>query len=274
MTVLIGLGAAFSWASVNVLLAPLSRRSSMPGLVCWLILINTVITGLGAVALEGSGGLPERGVGIAVCAGSIEAVGTLAWMRALRVGAVAIVSPIIGLEGGFAALLAIGFGASVTLIEGLGLAVAVVGGALTAVEGRAGTAAGAAWATLSAASFGTMFVLYAHTPPLGPLTTVAIAHTSALVVIAPLVIARRGAGLIRDDVPRLVTSGALDGCGFCLFAVAVARGPVAVASVSAAQFSTIGAILGVVLLRDRPRPHQYVGIAAAAIGTAVIGAYS
>jgi drug/metabolite transporter (DMT)-like permease len=274
VTVLIGLSAALCWASVNVLLSPLSRRFSMPGLVFWLLAFNMVITGTGAVVLEANDRVPVRGVAVAAAAGLIEVVGTLAWLRALRVGAVAIVSPIIGLEGGFASLIAIGFGADVTLAVAVGLTLAVAGGALTAAEGRTRTAAGAVWATVSAASFGTMFVLYAHTAPLGPLTTVAVAHASALVVIAPLVIARGGLRAARTDIVRLVVSGGLDGFGFCLFAIAVARGPVPVAAVCAAQFSTLGALLGIIWLRDRPRRHQYVGIAAAAIGTAVIGAYS
>ena len=43
-----------------------------------------------------------------------------------------------------------------------------------------------------------------------------------------------------------------------------------VAAVVAGQFSTLSAVVGIVLLRERLRPHQYVGIALAGAGTALL----
>ena len=42
------------------------------------------------------------------------------------------------------------------------------------------------------------------------------------------------------------------------------------AAVVAGQFSTLSAVAGIVLLHERLRPHQYVGIALAGIGTTVL----
>ncbi len=50
--------------------------------------------------------------------------------------------------------------------------------------------------------------------------------------------------------------------------LAADRGPVAVASVLAAQFATFGTLAGVVFLRERLHPRQWVGVAV------VIGAVS
>jgi drug/metabolite transporter (DMT)-like permease len=274
VTVLIGFGAAIAWGSVNLLMAPLSRSMPAVCLTFWLVVINLIVTGVAAVAFESDRAVSARGVAVAVVAGVFEVVGILAAVRALRVGSVAVVSPIIGLEGGFAALIAISFGESVTMIAAAALLLAVCGGVLTAAEGRAKTAAGAGWATIGAAAFGTTFVLYAHTTPVGPLTTVTVGHATAFVILAPLVIVRRQVGVPRANWRRLALAGTLNGAGFCLFSVAVARGPVAAASVAAAQFSTVAVALGVILLHERPKTHQYVGIAAAAIGTTLIGLFA
>jgi drug/metabolite transporter (DMT)-like permease len=45
---------------------------------------------------------------------------------------------------------------------------------------------------------------------------------------------------------------------------------VSVAAVVAGQFSTLSAVVGIVLLRERLRPHQYVGIVLAGAGTALL----
>ena len=58
---------------------------------------------------------------------------------------------------------------------------------------------------------------------------------------------------------RLLVLGALDAGAFVSYAYAAARGPVSVAAVVAGQFSTLSAIAGIVLLRERLTPHQYIG---------------
>jgi drug/metabolite transporter (DMT)-like permease len=45
---------------------------------------------------------------------------------------------------------------------------------------------------------------------------------------------------------------------------------VSVAAVVSGQFSTLSALLGIFLLRERLRPHQYAGIALAGVGTALL----
>ena len=65
---------------------------------------------------------------------------------------------------------------------------------------------------------------------------------------------------------RLLGLGALDAAAFVSYAYAASRGPVSVAAVVAGQFSTLSAVVGIVLLRERLRPHQYVGIRAGRLG--------
>jgi drug/metabolite transporter (DMT)-like permease len=64
--------------------------------------------------------------------------------------------------------------------------------------------------------------------------------------------------------------GAIDAGAFVSYAYAAARGPVSVAAVVVTQFSTLSAVVGIVLLRERLSPHQYVGIVLAGAGTTLL----
>ena len=57
-----------------------------------------------------------------------------------------------------------------------------------------------------------------------------------------------------------------------LYVAAADRGPVAVAGVLAAQFATVGAIAGVVILKERLRGRQWVGIVLVIVAVTLIAA--
>jgi drug/metabolite transporter (DMT)-like permease len=69
---------------------------------------------------------------------------------------------------------------------------------------------------------------------------------------------------------RLLGLGAIDAAAFVSYSYAASRGPVSVAAVVAGQFSTLSAIAGIVLMRERLTPHQYIGIALAGAGTTLL----
>ena len=69
---------------------------------------------------------------------------------------------------------------------------------------------------------------------------------------------------------RLLGLGAIDAAAFVSYSYAASRGPVSVAAVVAGQFSTLSAVAGIVLMRERLTPHQYIGIALAGAGTTLL----
>lgn len=271
MTVALSLIAAVAWTMVNYWLVPVSR-SVDPYVASLLILVgNGLCTIPLALALDGVPGSGQVGpLAYAVIAGVLEVAGFLLFFRALHDGDLAVVAPIMGLEGGIAALLVFAFGERVGGVVGLGLAIALAGGCLAASAGARRTAAGALPAAGAAVCFGAMFALYAAAEDLGPVSVVAGGRLSALTILCVLV-ARRGVRLPRRAaLTRLLAIGVLDATAFVSYAYAAARGPVSVAAVIAGQFSTLSAVAGIVLLRERLRPHQYVGIALAGFGTALL----
>jgi drug/metabolite transporter (DMT)-like permease len=271
MTVALSLLTAIAWTAVNYWLVPLSRTVD-PYLASLLMLAgNGLCTIPLALALDG---VPDRGdlgpLGFAVLAGVLEVGGFVRVFRALERGDLAVVAPIIGLEGGIAALSVFAFGERVSILVGLGLAISLGGGCLAAAQGKRRTAAGAIPAFGAALCFGLMFALYAAAEDLGPVTIVASGRLSALTLLCALVAWRRPPLPSRAVSSRLLALGALDAGAFVAYAYAAARGPVSVAAVVAGQFSTLSAVVGIVLLRERLTPYQYVGIALAGAGTTLL----
>ena len=271
MTVALSLIAAFAWTMANYWLVPVSR-SVDPYVASLVILVgNGLCTIPLGLALDGVPRSGELGpLGYAVLAGVLEVGGFLFFFRALERGDLAVVAPIIGLEGGIAALAVFAFGERVGALVALGLAIALLGGCLSAAAGGRRTAAGALPAAGAAVCFGAMFALYAAAQELGPVSVVAAGRLSALTLLTALVLWRRAPFPSRPVRWRLLGLGVVDATAFVAYSWAASRGPVSVAAVVAGQFSTLSAVVGIVLLRERLRPHQYVGIALASAGTALL----
>jgi uncharacterized membrane protein len=271
MTVALSLIAAVAWTMANYWLVPLSR-SVDPYVASLLILVgNGLCTIPLGLALDGLPSSDKLGpLGYALAAGVLEVCGFLFFFRALQKGDLAVVAPIIGLEGGIAALTVFAFGERVSAIVVLGLAIALLGGCLAASAGGRRTAAGALPAAGAAVCFGAMFALYAAAEDLGPVSVVGAGRLSALALLGILVLWRRVPLPGRAVNVRLLWLGVLDATAFVCYSYAASRGPVSVAAVVAGQFSTLSAVVGIVLLRERLQPHQYVGIALAGIGTALL----
>jgi drug/metabolite transporter (DMT)-like permease len=271
MTVALSLVAAFVWTLLNYKLVPLTRTAD-PYMASLVMLVgNGILTVPLALALDGVPGRSDLGpFALATLAGIFEVGGFLCFFRALERGELAVVAPIIGLEGGIAAIAVFAFGERVGALVIAGLVIALAGGCLAASAGGRRTVAGAASAFGAAICFGVMFALYAGADELGPVSVVAAGRFSALSLLGALVLWRRVRLPSRAVTRRLLALGALDAVAFVAYAVAADRGPVSVAAVVAGQFSTLSAVTGIVLLRERLRPHQYIGIALAGAGTTLL----
>src|SRR6478752_6710461 len=243
MTVALSLIAAVAWTMANYWLVPLSR-SVDPYVASLLILVgNGLCTIPLGLALDGFPSSSLLGpLGYALAAGVLEVCGFLFFFRALQRGDLAVVAPIIGLEGGIAALTVFAFGERVSAMVVLGLAIALLGGCLAPSAG-------------AAVCFGSMFALYAAAEDLGPVSVVGAGRLSALALLGALVLWRRVPLPARAVKVRLLWLGVLDATAFVCYSYAAARGPVSVAAVVAGQFSTLSAVVGIVLLRERLRVH-------------------
>ena len=273
MTVVLGLGAAGAWAVVNLWVVALSRRNDVAVTTLAVLATSTVVTLPLALAVAGvPDGEAWSHAPAAAAAGLLELAGFGCYILAIRRGSLAVVAPLVGLEGGIAALVAIAGGERVGAAVIAGILLAVVGTSLSCAERGERRATGAGWAILAGGVFGLMFVMYGLTDPLEPFTAVTIGRLCALIVLVPIVLLRPATGLARTDLWRLAAVGAVDAVAFGAFVAAADRGPVSVASVCGAQFATISVVLSVLVLRERPARVQIAGIVLTLAGTTLLAA--
>jgi len=275
VTIVSGLLSSLSYATSDMLSQKVTRYMSTLRVVFWVLLVGVVLVLPPMLILDGlpSGGDEWRSALVAAVAGVFYVGAYFTLLAGLRVGDLSLVTALSSLQGAFVAAFAIVGGEHVTAAVAIGLVLAVLGGTLAAVQGRAQTTAGAGWALLSGLLFGVVIVLYDHAQALTWLQVTTVSRTASLAAILPFVFAA-GAGVW---VPRplgrvLVAAGALEVLGLVLVNVSVAVGPLAVAGVMVSQFATFGLLLGILVLRERPRPHQVVGVACTIVAVSILSA--
>ena len=272
MAVLLGLLTAVAWAFANVFTQRASRIERSPVLIMfWVLAICTVaVLPVALVVDGGEGPWTPRALAWPIAAGVCANVGFFLLLRALRSGNLSVVAPIIALEGGVATLISIGLGERPTPLTGALLLVAVVGTVLVSLEPGRRTAAGALPA-LAASVVYAVALIGLGMSELPELTTVAVTRLTSVLLVLPvfLIAVRRLPD--RAATGSIAGCGLLDGVGFVAFAFAAAAGPLSVASVTATQWGTVAALIGIIALRERLHPNQYVGIVVTLAAVTALG---
>ena len=274
VTILSGLLSSLSYATSDMLSQKIARYVSTLRVAFWVLLVGVVLVVPPTLVSDGlpSGGDQWRSALIAAIAGVFYVGAYFSLLAGLRAGDLSLVTALSSLQGAFVAAFAIVVGGEqVSAVVAIGLVLAVLGGTLAAVQGRAQTTAGAGWALLSGVLFSVVIVLYDHAQALSWLQITTVSRTASLVTIVPFVLAA-GAGVwVPKPLGRaLVAAGALEVLGLVLVNVSVAVGPLAVAGVMVSQFATFGLLLGMLVLRERPRPHQLVGVACTIVAVSIL----
>jgi drug/metabolite transporter (DMT)-like permease len=239
----------------------------LPVLV-WSLAVGTVAT-VPAVAVAGAPHLTARGIGLAVAAAAVTVPAYLTAFTAFQTCPVSIVTPILSCEGAAAAVITVIFGERLDTALALWLVVAVIGVVLVGMSGgeRQGAhARGVAFVCVAAVIWGVVLALGAPVSrQLGVWWGFFLVRLLALAFVLVLALATRRARALRPALRRepwrIATWGLSDTGAYLSFYLAAHQGPVAVASVLAAQFALFGALSGVVLLGERLRAHQWLGIA-------------
>ncbi len=261
VTVLLGLASAVCWGAPDLWLAQAARKLGAFPVVFGATLIGLLAVAPIAAFVDLPDEWPLEGVLLAVALGPVTVIGYMIGFTAFRSGAVSVVAPIIACEGGIAALFAIAGGERVGGVVAVFLPVAVVGVMLAAM-GSGGGRAAVVPAVVAAVIWGAVLALSAPVVnDLGAFWAFMLIRSSALLVMIPFALRTGAARAWLDDRRRVVAWGLGDAAGYLLFAYAVDRGPVSVASVLVAQFATVAVIVGMVFGGERLLPRQLVGIA-------------
>ena len=279
-----GLGAALSWAIATLASSRSSRMIGAASVLGWVMAVGLVVAIGPALLVRPITFGPPEVVGLIVL-GLSHNTGLLLAYRALTIGQVSIVAPIVATEGALAALLSVALGESLAISTAVILAVIAVGVVLAAAERpRAEDAAGAradprlarraALLAISAAvAFSVGLVLSGRMGAAGmpPAWVIVASRTVGVLIIVMPLLALRRFRISRPAVPLVVLSGVLEAAGSGLYVVGASHG-VAVAAVLSSQFAAIAAIGGFLLFRERLQRLQLVGVVTIAAGITILAA--
>ena len=207
-------------------------------------------------------------------------LGLLLAYRALRIGKVGVVAPVLSTQGAVAALIAVAAGESIAPGAAAALGVVAAGIFLTAAtpatpatksEDQRGQPAALVFAAISALCFGTNLYI---TGKLGGQLPVAWVLLPARVltvaaVAAPLAATSR-LRITRRALPLVVAGGICEVAGFSLFTVSARHG-IAVTAVLASSFPALSALAAYVLFREKLGRLQIAGAATIVIGVLLLG---
>lgn len=272
LTILSGLLTSLSYATSDMFSQRVTRETRPLTQMLWVLGTGVVI--IVPVALVISG-LPDdgewRGAGLAVLAGALYFVALFCLLRGLQVGDLGLVSALTSLQGAYVAVVVVILGTPVTPLLGFALALSVFGAILTSFEGRARSARGAPWALVAGALFAGVMLCYAY-GDIDWLSQTAISRTVSFAITLPVALLTGGVAVPKAFRVRSVGAGVLELGGLLLLTITFALGPPTVAGVTTTQFGTFAVILGFLVLRERPRPNQWVGIVCTIAGVSLLAA--
>ena len=199
--------------------------------------------------------------------------GALLYALALQYGQLSIVSPVVSAAAGVSAVLAVlVLGEHLRTPTAIAVVGAIIGVALTAWVARGGGHGRAtALAVLAALGLGVYNLLLAGSADaIGPIWAIVAFRIVSVVVLIPVARARGRLRLAHAGRRWLALSCVLETIGFCTLAIALSRGPVAVVAVVASQYPVIAVTGAAILLRERLRTRQWIGVALVLASVAIL----
>ena len=241
-----------------------------------------------AIALFAFGGWPalEPGeVPYALALGVLGVVSITALYRALALGPVAVVAPVVASYVAVTVLLVVVFlGERLTGPQLAAATLTFVGVVLTSTDGRRLRATlgrpvpGVRIGLIATVGFGLWGAVFAAATRAYPWPAMILLLRMTSVVVVGVFVLARGFDLraFRDRrALALATAvGVLDTFANALFALGIGSGYASITATGSGAYPIIPAILGVVALGERPAPNQYLGIVVLVCGLASLGALS
>jgi drug/metabolite transporter (DMT)-like permease len=207
-------------------------------------------------------------------AGACGAIAILAFYRALALGTMSVVAPIVATSAIVPVLAGVLDGERPELLQWAGMAAALTGVALASMEpgGRSLDSRRALQlALLAALMIGLSLVFLDRAADHDALTGVGAMRVVAVPLLALVVLHTRARAPLRA-LPRLGVIGLLDTGANTAFALATTGGLLSLVAVLGGLFPVVTVALAYVLLHERLQPVQRAGVALALAGIPLISA--
>ena len=277
LAVSLALIACLSWGTSGFLAGIKSRV--MPVLT---LLLFSSIAGLGMFLI----GIWMRGVSLpkdpnllyAVLGGAAGVGGLYCFYRGLAVGAISIVVPVSALCVMLPVLTGLIRGEVLHPLQGLGIITAIGGGVTVSFE-KKGTvnkkrlAVGIVPALGAALGFGTFFVVMDMAGAVDPLWAAMVSRSSFFFFLLPAVLLKRPSLKVNVvHLPGVLAIGVLDATAALAYTTATTKGMLSLVSVVSSLYPAISVILAALILKERLRGLQFLGVVMAIVGVALISA--
>ncbi len=279
----LSVGASAAWGTSDFLAGLTSRRLPVLTVVATMQLFGLALVSLVLVAVRP----PAPGLDAAlasVAAGAAGNAGLICFYRALATGTMSVVAPIAACGVALPVIVGFAQGDRVGVVQGVGLALAIIGILCASRTGPDRTPAAAAaarrprlgsiaLALLAALGFGSYFVLAHAGARGGALWLVGLSHTAAIPLAAGLWLAgQRAMPAGRRDGRLLIGLGLIDLSATALYAVATRHGALAPVAVAGSLYPVVTVLMARAVLRERVLPVQGAWIAAALGGVLLLAA--
>ena len=283
-----GLAAALGWGLSDLWAAMSGRRiGSGRTVVVAQVAAALLVSAILIVARPSLDRLPDV-AGWLVANGFLGAAAFATLYRALQLGPIAVVSPVLATYAVIPVLLSVGLlDESLDAVSAIGVTVTIAGAVLTSTDLRAlreGTRSklpGVPWAVVSTLLFGVAtYVTGWSAREAGFLASLwfgRLAMTAVVVLAALAVLARtrrrgvRGPAMSAGSVWFAAAVGVVELVGTIAYARGAEVGFVSIVTAASATYPLIPVLGGVHLLEERLAPSQYVGIALVVVGLATLG---
>lgn len=272
----LALGSSLCWGTSDFLGGLQSRR--FPLLAVMLTSQGAGLVGMLALAAALGQAPPEfTKLLAAIAAGAGGIVALTAFYRALSIGTMSIVAPISATGAIVPVIVGIAEGERPAALQFAGIAAAIVGVILASreedVEQRSVNRTSVLLALVAAAGFGSFFVGLRTSARVNVIWAL-VASRAAGVVLLFIVAAIRRQGPVREPRALLVLCavGVLDLSANGLYALATRHGLLAVVAVASSLYPLATVVLARMILGERVRRVQEIGIAAALAGVILIAA--
>lgn len=308
-----GLSAAILWALATVASSRSSRMLGSRVVLAWIMIVGTVIGVPIALATPLPATLAPEAPFLLLLAGLCYSGGLYAAYRALTIGKVSIVAPIVATEGGVAALIAVALGDQLAAAAGLILVLIAIGVVLSSIEparpvvpagdfeleadvleGPAGaddpaaptaaeldatelarrTRQAVALSVIAALVFGVGLVASGKAAVLVPPIWVALsARFVGLAIVALPLVLQGRLAMTRQALPLVLLSGTGEILGSTLSAWG-ATDSIAIVAVLGSQFAAIAAVIAFLLFGERLSRTQVLGVVLIVCGVTALALVS
>jgi drug/metabolite transporter (DMT)-like permease len=274
--VLLALASSATWGIADFSGGLLSRR--LPTVAVTVLSQAAGFVGLLVVLGVHDGHVNHRSFGLGLLAGIGGGIGLATFYRALALGTMSIVSPLVACGAVVPFAISLATGERPRAIAAAGAIVALLGAVLASLEERRAVATGRSRAVALAAIAALALGLFVYFLGLGSregsaLSTLVGARVGSLAFLLVFALARRAPLRIeRAWLPAVAAVGLFDVGANALFALASSHGLLSLVSILGSLYPVVTVVLAYVFLRERLTPLQLTGIGVALAGVMAVSA--